>query len=110
MRKETSCICVDVYRIYEGDDYDKIYEVLSTLKNKKLKINDILIEKYKDRLENLNFEQVYWSRTAIALNRIGHDFVRLMKWFISYDKFYYDNMNYFDLMGSICKYLDGGEI
>ena len=29
------CICVDVYKIYEGDDYDKIYEVLSTLKNKK---------------------------------------------------------------------------
>ena len=27
-------ICVDVYKIYEGDDYDKIYEVLSTLKNK----------------------------------------------------------------------------
>ena len=31
------CICIDVYKIYEGDDYDKIYEVLSTLKNKKLK-------------------------------------------------------------------------
>ena len=28
-------ICVDVYKIYEGDDYDKIIEVLSTLKNKK---------------------------------------------------------------------------
>ena len=24
------CICVDVYRIYEGNDNDKIYEVLST--------------------------------------------------------------------------------
>ena len=28
------CICRDVYKIYEGDEYDKIYEVLSTLKNK----------------------------------------------------------------------------
>ena len=28
-------ICVDVYKIYEGDDCDKIYEVLSTMKNKK---------------------------------------------------------------------------
>ena len=28
-------ICVDVYKIYEGDDYDKIYEALSTLKKKK---------------------------------------------------------------------------
>ena len=25
-------ICVDVYENYEGDEYDKIYEVLSTLK------------------------------------------------------------------------------
>ena len=29
-------ICVDVYKIYEGNDYDEIYKVLSTLKNKKL--------------------------------------------------------------------------
>ena len=29
------CICVDVYKIYEGDDYDEVFEVLSTLKNKK---------------------------------------------------------------------------
>ena len=27
------CICVDVYKIYECDEYDEIYEVLSTLKN-----------------------------------------------------------------------------
>ena len=27
-------ICVDVYKIYERDDYDEIYKVLSTLKNK----------------------------------------------------------------------------
>ena len=25
-------ICVDVYKIYEGDDFDKIYKALSTLK------------------------------------------------------------------------------
>ena len=28
-------ICVDVYKIYEGIDYNEVYEVLSTLKNKK---------------------------------------------------------------------------
>ena len=26
-------ICVDVNKIYEGDDYDEIYKLLSTLKN-----------------------------------------------------------------------------
>ena len=50
-------ICVDVYKIYEGDDYDEIYKILSTLKIKKLKINNILIEKYKNMLENPNFDQ-----------------------------------------------------
>ena len=31
------CICIYVYKIYEGFGYDKLYEVLSTLKNKKIK-------------------------------------------------------------------------
>ena len=43
--------------IYDGNDYDEIYKVLSTLKNKKLKINTILIEKYKNLLKNPDFEQ-----------------------------------------------------
>ena len=38
-------ICVDVYRIYKGNDFNEIYKSLSTLKNKKLKINNILNEK-----------------------------------------------------------------
>ena len=49
--------CVDVYKIYEGSDFDKTYELLSTLKIKKLKINNILIEKYKNMTENPDFEQ-----------------------------------------------------
>ena len=28
-------ICVDLYKIYEGDDFNEVYRVLSTLKNKK---------------------------------------------------------------------------
>ena len=53
------CICIEVYHLYEGNDFDKIYEVLSTLKIKMSKINNILIEKFKDMLENLDFEQDY---------------------------------------------------
>ena len=62
-----------------------------------------MIENYKDELKNLDFEQDYWSRTAIGIYKIGHDSIRLMKWLIFYDRSFYDN-NYFDLMGSICKY------
>ena len=98
-------ICVDVYKIYEGDDYDEIYKVLSTLKNKKLKINNILIEKYKDLLKNPDFEQNYWSRTASGIYRIGHDSIRLMKWICYYDRSYYENINYYDLMASVCRYI-----
>ena len=98
------CICIDVYKIYESDDYDKIYEVLSTSKNKKLKINNILTEKYRDMLQNPNFEQNYWSRTGEGIYKIGHESIRLIKWICYYDRSYYENINYFDLMGSFCKY------
>ena len=99
-------ICVDGYKIYEGDDYDKIFEVLSTLKNKKIKINNILIEKYRDMLKFPDFEQNYWSRKAVGFYRNGHSSIRLMKWLIFRDRSYYDNMNYFDLMGSLCNYIN----
>ena len=94
-------ICIDLYKIYEGDDFDEIYKVLSTLKNKKLKINNTLIEIYKDMIKNPGFEQNYWSKTAIGIYKIGHDSIRLMKWICYYDRRYYENINYYDLMASI---------
>ena len=94
-------ICVDLYKIYEGDDYDEIYKILSTLKNKKLKVNNKLIEIYKDTLENLNFEQNKYSITSTGIYRIGHDSIRLMKFICYYDRSYYENIDYYDLMGSI---------
>ena len=96
------CICVDVYRVYEGNDNDEIDKVLSTLKNKKLKINNILIEKYKDMIINPDFEQDYWSRTAVGVYKIGHDSIRFLKWICYYDRSYYENTSYYDLVGSLC--------
>ena len=87
-------ICVDLYKIYEGDDYDEIYKVLSILKNKKLKINIISIEKYKDMLKNPNFEQNKYSLTSTGIYKIGHDSIRLMKWICFIDRSYYENINY----------------
>ena len=51
---------------------------MSTLK-KRLKINNILIEKYKDMLENPDFEQNYSSRTAEGIYKKGHENFRLIK-------------------------------
>ena len=98
-------ICVDLYKIYEGDDYDEIYKVLSILKNKKLKVNNTLINIYKDMLKNPNFEQNKYSLTSTGNYKIGHDSIRLMKWICYYDRSYYENINYYDLMGSICRYI-----
>ena len=98
-------ICVDLYKIYEGDDYDEIYKNLSTLK-KKLKINITLIEIHKDMLLNPNFEQNRYSITSKGIYKIGHDSIRLMKWICYYDRSYYENINYYDLMASIFKHLN----
>ena len=99
-------ICVGLYKIYEGDDYGELYKVLSTLKNNKLKTNNTLIEIYKDMLENPNFEQNKYSITSKGIYKIGHDSIRLMKWICYYDRSYYENINYYDLMGSICNHLN----
>ena len=72
-------ICVDVFKTYDDNEYNKTFEVLSTLKKKKLKLNNILIEKNKDMLENPDFEQDYWSRTAKSIIKLGHDSIRLKK-------------------------------
>ena len=45
------CICIGVYKVYENLVYRNLYEVLSVLKNEKLKIDKTLIEKNKDMLE-----------------------------------------------------------
>ena len=82
------CFCIDVYKVYEGNYYDETYEVLSTLKNKKLKKNNILIEKFKNMSENPDFEQNYWSRTSIGIYKIGHDSIRLLEWICYHDRSY----------------------
>ena len=55
LSKKIFCNCIEVDQLYESDDYDKIYEVLSKLKNKKLKINNISIEKIKVMLKKSGF-------------------------------------------------------
>ena len=42
-------------------------------------MNNILIENFKDILENPDFEQDYNSRTAIRVYEIAHDSIGLMK-------------------------------
>ena len=56
-------------------------------------------------LENSDFEQNYWSRTATGVYKIGHGSIRLMKRICYYDRSYYENINYYDMMGSVCRYI-----
>ena len=70
-------------------------------KMKNSKKNIIFIEKQKDMLENLECEQIYYSRTLIGFYKIWHDSIRLKKWLAYYDGSYYENITYQDFMGSI---------
>ena len=67
---------------------------------------NILIEKYRNMLETPDFEQDCWSRPAKGIYKIGHDSIRLLKWICYYDRSYYENINFYDLMGSICNPLN----
>ena len=55
--------------------------------------------------DNPDFEQDLYSRTAVGLYKIGHDSIRLMKWLVYLDRSYYENIKYFELMGSFEKKL-----
>ena len=52
-------------------------------------------------LENPDFEQHFYSRTAIDIYKIGHDSIRIVKWLAYYDRSYDEKMNHYDLMGSV---------
>ena len=60
---------------------------------------------YKDMLLIPNFEQNKYSITSTGIYKIGHDSIRLLKSICYYDRSYYVNINYYDLMGSICRYI-----
>ena len=50
--------------------------------------------------EKLDFEQNHCSTSAITIYKIAHDSIRLMKWICYYDKSYFENIKYSDLMAS----------
>ena len=56
-------------------------------------------------LENPNFERNKYSITSTGFYKIAHDSIRLMKWICYYDRTYYENINYYDLMGGVLKSL-----
>ena len=57
--------------------------------------------------ENQDFEEnYYYSRKATRIYKVGVDSFRLMKWICYFDRFYHENRNYYDLMGSVLKRLN----
>ena len=57
-------------------------------------------------MKNQDFEQEYWSRSAEGVYKNAHDSFRLLKWICYCDKFYYENINFYDLIGSLCNHLN----
>ena len=56
--------------------------------------------------ETQYLEQKYYSRTAKGVCKIGHDSIRLMKRVCYHDRSVYENIIYYDLRGSVLKYLN----
>ena len=52
-------------------------------------------------VENSNFEQDFWSRTAEGIYETGHDSIRILKWLTYFDRTHYVIINYDDLMASV---------
>ena len=52
-------------------------------------------------LMNPIFEQNKYSLTSKGIYKIAHDSIRLIKWICFYDRSFYENINYYDLMASI---------
>ena len=55
--------------------------------------------------KNFDSAQNYYSTAVTSKQKIGHDSIRKMKCLACFNKSYYENINYFDLMGSILNYL-----
>ena len=51
--------------------------------------------------ENSDFEQDYCYKTATGIYKTGHDSIRLMKKLPYFDRSYFENINYYDLMASV---------
>ena len=76
--KKTLCICVEIYKICEGEVLNEKSENLSKFKFEKWNLKNIIIEKFK-KTEPFS-EQEFFLRTAKGVYRSGHDSIRLNKW------------------------------
>ena len=56
-------------------------------------------------LEKPDFEQDYWSKTSQGVYKVGLDPFRLMEWLTNYERSFYRNITYDDLLGSVLKYI-----
>ena len=84
MLRKRLCICIDVYKIYESDDIEKVTVCFRRLKKKKLNIENELDEKYKT---DEDFEEKHFPGTAEDIYRVGHDSIRLLKSRAYYDRY-----------------------
>ena len=57
-------------------------------------------------LEFPDFAQNHYSISSFGICRVVHDSIRILKWICYYDRFFYENIYYYDLLGSICNHLN----
>ena len=75
----------NIYKLDEGDDFDEINHFVVEFKNKKLGVEEVLFEKYKNMDEET--ERNYHSRTAKEVYDICHRSIRLLNCLAYWDRY-----------------------
>ena len=99
-------ICMDVDSITKSLDYDLLAAALTFIKQKKLNIIDSILEKFYDIPEE--FETNDLVRKSEGIQKAGNYSLRMMKWLVSNK--YYENINYFDLIGTALTFMKGEKL
>ena len=90
-------IAIEIIQIYDGEDYNKMFEVLSQIKKKKLNIKKDFIKYYNEM--DSNYQQTQISLSQKNIYKISCESIRLMKFLCQKD--YTSNINYHDFMASV---------
>ena len=97
---------MDVDLITKSLDYDLLAAALTFIKQKKLNIIDSILEKFYDIPEE--FETNDLVRKSEGIQKAGNYALRMMRWLVSNK--YYENINYFDLIGTALTFMKGEKL
>ena len=96
---KTFCNCIHISNFFEGDDLENMVVCLTSVKNRKLYIKNVLIGKKQKLLKKFWLRTSFLFKTTKSVHQIELNSARSLKWTGCYDKYFEKKI--FDLLG-IC--------